>query len=93
MQANELPAVMQLVSLTFSGVTFVAVLTAAWRLSSLLTKLEMKLEVLQSLPARLSDVEDQLMILEDDINNLWAVQRGGDIEQTRVPRWKPKRRD
>jgi hypothetical protein len=90
MQADSI-SLAQLLSATFSGVTLVVVVTVAWKLSALLAKMEARLEALKSIPARLAAVEDQLMALEMDINNLWAVQRSGEPEQTRRALWRPAR--
>lgn len=96
MQTVELPiasSLAQVVSVLFSGVTFLTVLAAAWKLSSILTTFNMQLKTLSTLPTRISAVEDQLMTLEADINNLWAAQRGGEPDQTRKALWKPNRLD
>lgn len=61
---------------TFVSVTvLVALVGATARLSSLLTKIETKLERLRHLPAQVDHMEMHLVSSEEDLNNLFAAVR------------------
>jgi len=68
-----------------------AVIGGTWKLSRMLARLELHME---SVPSRLQHVESGLMMLEDDVNNLWAAARSPELgpallDATRHPRFKP----
>jgi hypothetical protein len=71
--------------------TMVSIVFAAIKITRLLGSIEARLDDLKSIPKRLASVEDHLMLIEGDINNLWALQRGGEPEQTRRERFRPNR--
>lgn len=65
----------EIVTLTFSGITLVLIVTVAVRLSSLLATIVTKLDFLSGLPDKLNKVEGRLTKLESDVNNLWDTFR------------------
>lgn len=71
--------------------TMISIVLAAIKVTRLLAGIEAKLDDLKSVPRRLASVEDHMMLIEGDINNLWALQRGGQPEQTRRERFRPNR--
>lgn len=68
-------SVAQLLSLTFSGVTFVVVLTAAWKLSALLATITTKLENLIPLAEKVIRLEREVALMGKDLNSLWDAFR------------------
>lgn len=70
----------------------VVVLGAAWRLSGQLARIDTKLDNLSALPEKVAGIENRLgkveirvQHVEQDLNNLWAAQRGQPPEQGRKP--------
>jgi hypothetical protein len=75
LQQQDMTIIFTVMSGLFSGVSIIVLLTAAWKLSALLAKIELKLEYLADLPQRLGVVEKSIGKLEADVNSLWQVQR------------------
>lgn len=68
-------SVAQLLSLTFSGVTFLTVIAAAWKLSALLATMTTELKALVPLGEKVVILERDVALMKKDMNNLWQAHR------------------
>lgn len=65
----------QLFGLTFSGVTFITVITATWRLSATLAVFGTQLSTLIPIGEKVVKMETKVALMEQDMNNLWNAHR------------------
>lgn len=65
----------QLFGLTFSGVTFITVITATWRLSATLATFGAQLSTLTPLGEKVTLMEREVALMKQDMNNLWKAHR------------------
>lgn len=77
-----------------SVAVLIAVIGAAWNLSAKLTKIEQRLRTLTKLLPRVQNIENHFMLLEEDLNNVWAAVRiaapdAPSLSTTRKPRFRP----
>lgn len=59
----------------FSGVSIIVLVAGAWKLASLLAKIELKLEFLSDIPGRVREIESSIATLKSDVNSLWSAHR------------------
>lgn len=55
----------------------IVIVGATWKISSMFTTLNLKLDKLEGLPARVRKIEDYLLTQQEDLNNLFALVRAG----------------
>lgn len=83
---------------TISIALLVIVVTAAWRLSAILTDIKAQLAKHSDTPKKVEEIRDdmsgvhhRLSILEEDVNNLWAFARADEpADLFRVMRRTPR---
>lgn len=71
----------------------VVVITATWKLSSLLTSINLKLERFEKLPDRVNQLAERIESLSEDVDLLWAGERTTGDPGALIDRMRSKHRD